>query len=439
MKHLLILLTVFTLSISAAHARGGELSKETVEMLELFGDVFEKAKEEYVEEKTDKELVEGAINGMLTDLDPHSAYLNEEDFKEMQVQTKGEFGGLGIEVTLKNGLVYVVAPIDDTPAANAGVLAGDYISHIDGESVFGMTLSEAVKKMRGKPRTKIDIVILRDGADEPIDMTIIRDKISIKNVRYEVHDDIGYIRITSFSGSTGKNVKDAITALEKEIGKDTIKGYVLDLRNNPGGLLDQAIEVSDIFLDRGEIVSTRGREAESTERSNATKGDETNGLPLVTLINGGSASASEIVAGALQDHKRAITMGTKSFGKGSVQTIIPLQRNVAMRLTTALYYTPSGKSIQAEGIVPDILVEPAKLEFLKKGKQTSEADLPGHLQQAINKAIEESDADEEKKNDAKKDEDKPLYERDYQLARAIDFIKGIYLYNRFDEKRLQQK
>jgi carboxyl-terminal processing protease len=357
-------------------------SSNTYQQLDLFGDVFERVRADYVEKPDDKKLVESAINGMLSGLDPHSSYMDPKSFRDMQVQTRGEFGGLGIEVTMEDGLVKVVAPIDDTPAAKAGVMANDIITKLDDEAVQGLTLNQAVDKMRGPVNSKIKLTIVRKGADKPIELTIVRDIIRVKSVRSHAEgDDVGYIRITQFNEQTTDGLKQAINDLNSQLGADKIKGYIVDLRNNPGGLLDQAISVSDTFLDKGEIVSTRGRNPEETQRFNARPGDMTHDKPLIVLINGGSASASEIVAGALQDHKRATLIGTRSFGKGSVQTIIPLGAgNGALRLTTARYYTPSGRSIQAQGIKPDIEVTqdvPASL----KGETDSEgeASLRGHL------------------------------------------------------------
>ncbi len=357
-------------------------SSNTYQQLDLFGDVFERVRADYVEKPDDKKLVESAINGMLSGLDPHSSYMDPKSFRDMQVQTRGEFGGLGIEVTMEDGLVKVVAPIDDTPAAKAGVMANDIITKLDDEAVQGLTLNQAVDKMRGPVNSKIKLTIVRKGADKPIELTIMRDIIRVKSVRSHAEgDDVGYIRITQFNEQTTDGLKQAINDLNSQLGADKIKGYIVDLRNNPGGLLDQAISVSDTFLDKGEIVSTRGRNPEETQRFNARPGDMTHDKPLIVLINGGSASASEIVAGALQDHKRATLIGTRSFGKGSVQTIIPLGAgNGALRLTTARYYTPSGRSIQAQGIKPDIEVTqdvPASL----KGETDSEgeASLRGHL------------------------------------------------------------
>lgn len=410
-------------------------ANNTYKQLNLFGEVFERVRANYVDPVTDKELIEHALNGMLSNLDPHSSYLREKDFQDMQVQTKGEFGGLGIEVTMENGFVKVVSPIDDTPAFRAGILASDFITHIDDTAVIGMTLNDAVDKMRGKVGTDVKLTVRREGVDEALNFVLKRDVIRIKSVRFHVEQgNIGYIRVTTFNQNTVEGVDAAIASITKDVGEDKLLGYVLDLRNNPGGLLDQAIGLADIFLDKGEIVSTRGRSEEDTKRDNATPGDATTGKPIVVLINGGSASASEIVAGALQDHSRAILLGTKSFGKGSVQTVIPLPGNGAMRLTTARYYTPSGRSIQAKGIDPDILVEQAKIETIKSAEDIHEADLPGALDKAKNapapevkKVITEpapapgsAKKDVEKKEDAEK--------QDYQLSRAIDLIRGVSMY-----------
>ena len=370
-----IALTSFYFSIAWAQDETSKQKNEnTYQLLNLFGDVFERVRATYVEEITDEQLIESAITGMLTSLDPHSSYLNAKNFKDMQVQTRGKFGGLGIEVTMENGLVRVVSPIDDTPAFRSGVKAGDLISHLDGKAVQGLTLAQAVELMRGKVGTEIKLTIRRVGA-EPFEVNITRAVIPIRTVRSRIEGDIGYVRISSFSALTGTGLKRAMKKLNAELG-DKMKGLVLDLRNNPGGLLDQAIAVSDAFMDQGEIVSTRTREKQDYTRFNARKGDLSNGKPIVVLVNGGSASASEIVAGALQDHKRAIVLGTKSFGKGSVQTIIPLSGRGAMRLTTALYYTPSGRSIQKVGIKPDIVVEQARVESLdQRGLLRREVDL----------------------------------------------------------------
>jgi len=355
---------------------------DTYRQLNLFGDIFERVRSHYVEKPDDSKLVESAINGMLSGLDPHSSYMDPKSFRDMQVQTRGEFGGLGIEVTMEDGLIKVVAPIDDTPAAKAGIRAGDIITHLDDEAVQGLTLNQAVEKMRGLVNTKINLKIMRKGNDKPIDVSIVRDVIRVRSVRSRLEgDDVGYIRITQFNEQTTDGLRKALSDLSNQAG-DKLKGYVIDLRNNPGGLLDQAISVSDAFLERGEIVSTRGRDPDETQRFNAKAGDLTKGKPVIVLINGGSASASEIVAGALQDHKRATLIGSRSFGKGSVQTIIPLgSGNGALRLTTARYFTPSGKSIQAKGIVPDIeVLQDVPEEVKSRPTETKgEASLRGHL------------------------------------------------------------
>src|SRR5271169_117461 len=358
---------------------------DTYRQLNLFGDIFERVRSHYVEKPDDAKLVESAINGMLAGLDPHSSYMDPKSFRDMQVQTRGEFGGLGIEVTMEDGLIKVVAPIDETPAAKAGVMANDIITQLDGEQVQGLTLNQAVEKMRGPVNTKIKLTIMRKGQDKPIEVSITRDVIRVRSVRSHVEgDDVGYIRITQFNEQTTEGLKKAIADITAKVSDDKLKGYVLDLRNNPGGLLDQAISVSDAFLEKGEIVSTRGRNAEETQRFNARPGDLTKHKPVIVLINGGSASASEIVAGALQDHRRVTVIGTRSFGKGSVQTIIPLgSGNGALRLTTARYFTPSGRSIQAKGIVPDIEVLQELPDDIKAKTDTSakgEASLRGHLQ-----------------------------------------------------------
>jgi carboxyl-terminal processing protease len=354
---------------------------DTYRQLNLFGDIFERVRSHYVEKPDDSKLVESAINGMLNGLDPHSSYMDSKSYRDMQVQTMGQFGGLGIEVTMELGLVKVVAPIDDTPAARAGIMAGDIITHLDDEQVQGLTLNQAVEKMRGAVNTKIRLKIMRAGQDKPIEVTITREIIMVRSVRSRPEGDVGYIRITQFNEQTNEGLKKAISDLAAQIPTDKLKGYVIDLRNNPGGLLDQAIAVSDAFLERGEIVSTRGRNAEETQRFNARSGDMTKGKPVIVLINGGSASASEIVAGALQDHKRASIVGTRSFGKGSVQTIIPLgSGNGALRLTTARYFTPAGRSIQAKGITPDIEVQQDVPDEMKaRTDSRGEAALRGHL------------------------------------------------------------
>ncbi len=389
---------------------------DTYRQLSLFGDVFEKIRADYVEKPDDAKLIESAINGMLTSLDPHSSYMDQKSFRDMQVQTRGEFGGLGIEVTMEDGLIKVVTPIDDTPAARAGLLANDVISHIDGEQIQGLTLNQAVDKMRGAPNTKVKLTVIRKERKEPFDVTLTRETIKIKPVRFRVEGDIGYVRITQFTEQTFENLKTAIDSLSKDIGKDKLKGFVIDLRNDPGGLLDQAIMVSDAFLDRGEIVSTRPRDPNRVERYNAKKGDLTNGKPLVVLINGGSASASEIVAGALQDHKRATVLGTRSFGKGSVQTIFPLGGNGGIRLTTARYFTPSGRSIQAQGIVPDIEVkQDIPDEFKGKDETKGEAGLRGHLSNTSTKDEERGGSSAYIPPDTKKDK---------QLYAAFEVLRG---------------
>jgi len=404
---------------------------ETYRLLNLFGDVFERVRADYVEESSDEALIEAAIAGMLTSLDPHSSYLNSKSYSDMQVQTRGRFGGLGIEVTMESGLVKVVSPIDDTPAFRAGMKPGDLISQLDGEAVMGLTLAEAVDRMRGKVGTDIKLMVLREGL-EPFEVTITRAVIKIRSVRSRLEGNVGYVRISSFSAQAHLGVRKAITGFRTEIGND-LEGIVLDLRNNPGGLLDQAVSVSDDFLERGEIVSTRSRKAEDTQRFNARPGDLTNGLPIVVLINGGSASASEIVAGALQDHKRAIILGSKSFGKGSVQTIIPVSGQGAMRLTTARYYTPSGSSIQGVGIEPDIKVGLAKIEEITQPKGRREADLRG----ALDNGIEDSKKPDTpaKGEDKAKDSDKEkagtaTSNGDYQLNRALDLIRGVAMFSK---------
>ena len=398
---------------------------KTYQLLNLFSEVFEKVRSEYVEEKTDQEIIEAAIQGMLSSMDPHSSFLNADHFKDMQVQTKGQFGGLGIQVSMDpSGLIKVISPIDDTPAYKAGIKAGDLISHLDGERVSGLTLNQAVDKMRGAVGADITMTVRRNG-EKPFDVTITRAVIKVPSVRDRMEGDIGYIRITSFTEQTEIGLKRSIEKFNKEKG-DLLKGIVLDLRNNPGGLLDQAIAVSDAFLNSGEIVSTRSRRDEDTQRFNARPGDIADGLPIVVLINGGSASASEIVAGALQDHARALILGTRSFGKGSVQTIMPLGVNGAMRLTTARYYTPSGRSIQAVGIEPDINVELAKIEKLGSGSSNREADLRGSLENTDDNAKERQQKADDERNGKDKEDEKPV---DYQLSRALDLIEGISLYS----------
>ena len=356
-------------------------NSEIYKQLDLFGDVLERVRSDYVEKPDDAMLIDSAINGMLSALDPHSAYLNPKSFRDMQVQTRGEFGGLGIEVTMENGVVKVVSPIDDTPASKAGLLTNDLITHLDGEQIVGLTLEQAVEKMRGPVNTPITLTIVRKGRDDAFDVKIVRDVIRINAVKARAEGDVIYVKVSTFNEQTHANLVKAVEGLKKSAGKN-LKGYIIDLRGNPGGLLDQAIAVSDDMLEKGAIVLTKGRGLEETQRANARPGDITDGKPIVVLINGGSASASEIVAGALQDHKRATVIGTRSFGKGSVQTIIPLGANGAIRLTTARYYTPSGRSIQAKGIEPDVLVEqelPQELQSKLPNRSPSEASLRGHL------------------------------------------------------------
>ena len=418
-----------------------EQTQDPYVLMELFGAAYNVIKADYVEEADNKKLIENAIDGMLSQLDPHSGFMNAESFDEMQTQTKGEFGGLGMEVGMDKGFVRVMAPIDDTPAYKAGIQTGDYITHVNDISTFGQSLNDTVKKMRGKPGTKVKLTLSRKGQD-PFDITLKRDIIKVKPVKFEVKDDIGYIRISTFSETTTKMLHEAIKELKKQISNDKIKGYVIDLRNNPGGLLDQAVGVTDTFLTQGEIVSTRSRNPEDTMRFSAKAGDLTDGLPIVVMINEGSASASEIVAGALQDHKRAVIVGLKSFGKGSVQTIREIPGFGAMRITTARYYTPSGISIQAKGIMPDIVIPRAKLEEEAPIKGYGEADLPQAIsaeegkkavdtkeealkkkaeQKALQKLLRDNSADKEDKN---KDEEKEE-KKDYQLDRALDIVHAL--------------
>jgi carboxyl-terminal processing protease len=410
-------------------AQEAQSNRSVYQQLDLFGDIFERIRASYVEEVDSAKLIEAAINGMLSSLDPHSGYLPPKDFSDMRVQTRGEFGGLGIEVTMEEGFVKVVSPIDGTPADAAGIEAGDFITHVDGESVMGMTLDQAVERMRGPVGSEIVITIVREGATEPFDVSIIRDTIRLTAVRARLEGDAVVLRVSTFNDQTFPNLRDGLkTVVEEAGGLSEISGVVLDLRNNPGGLLTQAIRVSDAFLDRGEIVSTRGRTAEEGERFNASAGDLIDGKPMVVLINGGSASASEIVAGALQDHRRAIVVGTRSFGKGSVQTVIPLRGDGAMRLTTSRYYTPSGRSIQALGVSPDIVVEqpprrPADAESAAPARPgRSEADLRGSLS---NDSMSEDELRmlEEERRIA--EETARLREQDYQLAYALDMLRGL--------------
>ncbi|MBO9447056.1 S41 family peptidase [Ruegeria sp. R14_0] len=408
-------------------------SKATVyEQLDLFGDIFERIRAQYVEEVEPEELIEAAIDGMLTSLDPHSSYLSPDDAEQMRVQTRGEFGGLGIEVTQEEGFVKVVSPIDGTPAEEAGIEAGDFITHVDGESILGLTLDKAVDLMRGPVGSEIVITVVREGEQEPFDVTIIRDTIKLTAVRARTEGTSVILRVTTFNDQTFPNLQEGLNEqIEEAGGIDKVNGVVLDLRNNPGGLLTQAIKVSDAFLNEGEIVSTRGRDANDGERFNATPGDLTEGKPIVVLINGGSASASEIVAGALQDHRRAIVVGTKSFGKGSVQTVMPLRGDGAMRLTTSRYYTPSGRSIQALGVSPDIIVEqprpaPQTDEDEADARTRSEADLRGSLN---NDSLSEDEIRQIEEDRAKAEATAELREEDYQLAYAIDILKGLSAFN----------
>ena len=420
----ILLFTLITLL--APKTYGSSSDEEKYKYLDLFGQVFDRVRSSYVEEVTDQELIEKAIDGMLSGLDPHSGFMNEEVFQEMQMDTEGKFGGLGIEITMEEGFVKVIAPIEDTPAYEAGVLAGDYIIQIDETPVFGLTLNEAVELMRGKKGEPIVITISRANT-EPFEIEIIRDYIKIRSVKSEVLNNIGYLRITSFNEQTESGLLNAIKKIEQE---NKIKGYVLDVRSNPGGLLTQAVKVTDIFLERGEIVSTRGRDKKDIRRYRAKKSDRTNGKPLVVIIDGGSASASEIVAGALQDHKRAIIIGTQSFGKGSVQTIIPFQVSnsdnlTGIRLTTARYYTPSGESIQGKGIVPDIIIEQGEFESFNY-KRFSESDLKDSLDKNNEEDVEEN-ADNELSEFEKR------LEIDYQLRRAFDLVQGVSLFNETQE------
>jgi carboxyl-terminal processing protease len=415
-------------------AQESERNTNVYEQLDLFGDIFERIRAQYVEDVDEGDLIEAAINGMLTSLDPHSSYLPPDDAEDMQVQTRGEFGGLGIEVTQEEGFVKVVSPIDGTPAADAGVESGDYITHVDGESVLGLTLDAAVDMMRGPVGSEIVITLVREGESEPFDLSIVRDTIKLVAVRARTEQKAVVLRVSKFNDQTYENLEASLAEeVEKAGGMDKINGIVIDLRNNPGGLLNQAIMVSDAFLEKGEIVSTRGRDPQDGERINATPGDLAMGKPIVVLINGGSASASEIVAGALQDHHRAVIVGTKSFGKGSVQTVMPLRGDGAMRLTTARYYTPSGRSIQALGVSPDILVpqprrKPAEAEDDNGAPPLlrSEADLRGSLN---NDSLTEDEIQHIEETRERAEESAKLREEDYQLAYAIDILKGLNTLN----------
>lgn len=422
--------TLISAQVAPLLAQEAAKPSTVYEQLDLFGDIFERIRSDYVEEVDDKKLIEAAINGMLSSLDPHSSYLPPEDYDDMKVQTRGSFGGLGIEVSQENGVVKVVSPMDGTPAAAAGIQAGDFITHVDGESVMGLTLDDAVEKMRGPVGSEITITVVREDTPEPFDVTLVRDTIKLTAVKGRLEANTAVLRITTFNDQTYPNLEESLKKLAEEAGGiDKLSGVVLDLRNNPGGLLTQAIAVSDAFLEEGEIVSTRGRKPDESERFNATPGDLSQGKPVVVLINGGSASASEIVTGALQDHHRAIVVGTKSFGKGSVQTVMPIRGEGAMRLTTSRYYTPSGRSIQALGIAPDIVVQqppapPPSTEEAKpeEAHDRSEADLRGVLSNDSMTEDEKKQAEQELK---RAEEAAKLRIEDYQLAYAIDIIKGL--------------
>lgn len=426
-------------AVLTTQVAGPLLAQETAdsgtvyEQLDLFGDIFERIRNQYVEDVNSEDLIEAAIDGMLTSLDPHSSYLSADDFADMQVQTRGEFGGLGIEVSQEEGYVKVVAPMDGTPADEAGVEAGDFITAVNGESTLGLTLDDAVDMMRGPVGSEIIITIVREGVQDPFDISIIRDTIKLVAVRSRVVGNVAVLRITTFNEQTFSGLQEELAKSVEELGgMDNVTGFVIDLRNNPGGLLNQAIDVSDAFLEQGEIVSTRGREASDGERFNARAGDLAEGKPIVVLINGGSASASEIVAGALQDHRRAIVVGTKSFGKGSVQTLIPLRGDGAMRLTTARYYTPSGRSIQALGVAPDIVVNQPPIDPTVEGTEASAAEEAANARtEAGLRGVLSNDSmtDDERRlleeERAKAEETAKLRDEDYQLAYAVDIITGL--------------
>lgn len=432
MNNLTIIFISLMLTCTNSFAGSEKFNPNTLKMLELFGDIFEKVKRDYVTEINEKEVIESAINGMLSSLDPHSGYLDEKSFEDMKVHTKGEFGGIGLELTMENGIIKVISAIDDTPAYKENIKTNDYIIAVNDEPILGMNLTDAVKKIRGKIGTKVTLTVIKEGKSEPVEVSLNREAIKIKPVHSRAENDIAYVRINNFSETTSDDVDSELTLLKGKMGKN-FKGLVLDLRNNPGGLLDQAIAVSDMFIENGEIVSTRGRTKDSIIRYNASEGDVIKGVPIAVLINSGSASAAEIVAGALQDNGRAIILGTKSFGKASVQTVMPLSNNAAIRLTTARYYTPSGRSIQAEGIVPDIEVEQAKIEFseVNEKKLYLEANLKGHL-------VNDNKADEKHAKSIKEEkikssikiinkvaEDNKSLAKDYQLSRAVDLLRGL--------------
>ncbi|WP_424933337.1 S41 family peptidase [Amaricoccus macauensis] len=413
-------------------AQEAERESDVYEQLDLFGDIFERIRSSYVEPVEEKELIEAAIDGMLASLDPHSSYLPPDDFDDMRVQTRGEFGGLGIEVTQESGFVKVVAPIEGTPADRAGIQSGDFITHVDGESVLGLNLNDAVDLMRGPVGSDITITVTREDEAEPFNVTITRETIKISAVRSRLVNDVVILRITTFNEQTFPNLEEQLAERVEEAGGfDAVSGFVIDLRNNPGGLLNQAISVVDAFLESGEIVSTRGRDSSDSERYNATPGDLAEGKPMVVVINGGSASASEIVAGALKDHRRAVIVGTKSFGKGSVQTIMPVQNDGAMRLTTARYYTPSGRSIQALGVSPDIIVEQRQLDANGSEEESEEDQLPGVRSEAdLRGSLENDSLTEDEKAMMEEDQERQeqtedLRNEDYQLSYAIDILRGM--------------
>jgi carboxyl-terminal processing protease len=431
----IILFSIFsTVCPSVGLTENQENKKQVYEQLNLFGEVFDRVRSTHVESVKSQDLIRAAIDGMLSSLDPHSGYLPPESFQDMQVDTKGAFGGLGIEVTQEDGFVKVVSPMDGTPAFEAGVEAGDFITHVDSEPTLGLTLAEAVEKMRGPVGSEITLTIVRVGETDPLEIVIVRDVIKLTAAKVRSEDRVIIVRVTTFNEQTTPNIQNGIKKQLLQLdGIENVDGFVIDLRNNPGGLLSEAISVSDMFLERGEIVSTRGRKADDGERYNASAGDVALGKPIVLIINGGSASASEIVAGALQDHKRAIIMGTKSFGKGSVQSILPIGKEGAIRLTTSRYYTPSGRSIQSLGVAPDIIVEPrAKLtqleddEDTKGRKRLTESDLRGALS---NDSLSEEEKKQLELDRAKQEKSATLRQQDYQMAYALDIIKGLSIYN----------
>ena len=433
-KLTLIILCMLSLTKPTLAALEKTAKDDPYLLLELFGAAFQTARSEYVDETSDRKLIEAAINGMLSSLDPHSSFLDDDTYRDMQIQTKGEFGGLGMEVTMENGMLRIISPLDDTPAFKAKLQPGDIITHIDDDAIVGLTLNEAVEKMRGKPKTKVKLTIRRKN-QEPFDVTLTRDIIKIETVKYEVkNEDIGYIRVITFSDTTTQNVQKAIKEMTASIGKDKIRGFIVDLRNNPGGLLEQAIGVADTFLEEGEIVSTRAKNPEETTREIATPGDLTNGLPLVVLLNEGSASASEIVAGALQDHRRAILVGTPSFGKGSVQSVKPIPGYGALKITTARYYTPSGRSIQAKGIEPDVLIPRAEIKEEPIIVGYSESNLPKALGSKNGEKNQKETTHSEKNTDEKENDEKTEEKTDYQLDRALDILKSISIYRQQEPK-----